>query len=110
MIAPRPFDVRRSGFEANDVVLLELQFGRVLNGHDTVRIGNEARQRVEKRRFARARAAGDDDVQSGLDRAFQQHDHFRREGLVVEQVFQLQRIGAESPDGKRRDRPAPAAE
>ena len=29
---------------------------------------------------------------------FQEHDHLRREGLEVQQVFQLQRIGAETAD------------
>ena len=53
----------------------------------------------KQRRLAGARAAGDDDVQPGLDRPFQEHDHLGREGLVVQQVFQLQRVGAETADG-----------
>ena len=65
-------------------------------------IGDEARQRVQQRRLAGAGAAGDDDVQPGLDRPFQQHHHFGREGLVVEQVFQLERIGAEAANRNRR--------
>ena len=36
-----------------------------------------------------------------LMRAFQQHHHLGREGLVVEQVFQLERIGAEAANGDR---------
>ncbi len=110
VIGALAFDVRRAGFQPHDVLLLQLQFGRVFDRHDTVVRRNEARQRVEQRRFTGAGTAGDDDVQSGLDGAFQQHHHFRREGLVVQQVFQLQRIGAEAANGNRRRRPAPAAE
>ena len=33
------FDVRRPGFQTDHVVLLELQFGRVLDGHDTFVVG-----------------------------------------------------------------------
>ena len=66
------------------------------------RVGDEARQRVEQRRFAGAGAAGDDDVQPGLDRPFQQHHHLGREGLEVEQVFELQRIGAEAANRNAR--------
>ena len=104
------FDVRRPRFQPHDVVLLQLQFGRVFDRHDAVVVGNEARQRIEQRRLAGAGAAGDDDVQPGLDRPFQQHHHFGREGLVVQQVFQLQRIGAEAANGDRRAVRGPAAE
>ena len=34
----------------------------------------------------------------GLDGAFQQHHHFGGEGLEVQQVFQLERIRAETPN------------
>ena len=88
----------------------KLQFGRVLDRHDAVRVGDEAGKRVQQRRLAGTRTAGDDDVQPGLDRPFQQHHHLRREGLVVQQVFQFQRIGAESPNRNRAPRPGPAAE
>ncbi len=45
-----------------------------------------------------------------LMRAFQQHRHLGRERLVVEQVFELQRVGAEAANRDRRRRPGPAAE
>ena len=87
------FDVRRPRFQTDDVVLLELQFGGVLDGHHAFVVRDEARQRVEQRRLAATGAAADDDVQPGLDARLHQHGHFRRERLVVEQVFQLQRVG-----------------
>ncbi len=92
-------DIGRAGFQPHDVVLLQLQFGRVFDRHDAVGIGNEAGKRVQQRRLARAGAAGNEDVQPGLDGPFQQHHHFGREGPIVQQVFQLQRIGAETADG-----------
>ena len=84
------------------MVLLELQFRRVLDRDDALVGRNEARQRVEQRRLTATRAAADDDVEPGLDARFHQHRHFRREGLVVEQVFQLQRVRAEAANAHRR--------
>ena len=110
VIGALAFDVRRPRFQPHDVLLLQLQFGRVLDRDDALVVRNEARQRVEQRRFTGTGTAGDDDVQPGLDGAFQQHRHLGREGLVVQQVFQLQRIGAEAANGHRRRRPGPAAE
>ena len=96
------FDIRRSRFQSHNVLLLELQFRGVLDRHDAVRVGDEARQRVQQRRFAGARTAGNDHVQARLDRAFEQHDHLGREGLVVQQVFELERVGAKAANGNRR--------
>ena len=103
------FDVRRPRFQPDDVVLLQLQFGRVLDGDDALVVRDEARQRVEQRRLAATRAAADDDVQPGLDARLHEHRHLGRERLVVEQVLQLQRVGAEAADGHRWRRPGPAA-
>ena len=51
------FDVRRPRFQADDVVLLQLQFGRVLDRHDALVVRDEARQRVEQRRLTATGAA-----------------------------------------------------
>ena len=59
------FDVRRARFQPHDVLLLELQFGRVFDRDDALVVRNEARQRVEQRRFAGAGAAGDDRCSAG---------------------------------------------
>ena len=45
-----------------------------------------------------------------LMRPFQQHHHLGREGLEVQQVFQLQRVGAEAANRDRTRRRGPAAE
>ena len=110
MIAPLPSMFGGPGFQPDDVVLLQLQFGGVLDGDDAFVVRDEARQRVEQRRLAATGAAGDDDVEPGLDARLHQHGHFRRERLVVEQVFELERIGAETANRHRRRRRGPAAE
>ena len=96
------FDIGRAGFQPHDVGLLQLKFGRVFDRDDAVVVRDEARQRVEQRRFTGAGAAGDDDVQVGLHGAFEQHHHFGREALVVQQVFELERVGAEAANGDGR--------
>ncbi len=96
------FDVRRPRFEPQHVVLLQLKFGRVFDRHDSLVVLNEARQRVEQRRFTGTGTAADDHVQAGLDRPFQQHHHFRRERFVIQQIFQLQRVRTEATNRQRR--------
>ncbi len=48
-------DVRRPRLERDDVALLELELGRVLDRHDALVARDEARERVQERRLARAR-------------------------------------------------------
>ena len=50
-------DVRRPRLQPDDVVLLQLQFGRVLDRHDPLVVRDEARQRVQQRRLAATGAA-----------------------------------------------------
>ena len=57
-----PFDVGPFRFEPHDVLLGQLQFGRVFDRDDSFLVGNEIAQAIEQRRFAAAGAAGDDDV------------------------------------------------
>ncbi len=58
---PRPRG-SAAGFQADDMRLLQLQFGRVLAGDDALFLVDVVRQAVEERRLAGARTAGDDDV------------------------------------------------
>ena len=51
----------------DDVRLLQLQLGGVLDGGDALVVRDERRQGVEQRRLAAAGAAGDQDVDPGLD-------------------------------------------
>src|SRR6187549_2965332 len=51
------FDVRGTRFQPGDVCLVELEFGRVLNGDDTFTLTDKAGEHVEERRLAGASAA-----------------------------------------------------
>ncbi len=64
MTSPVPSTVRRTRFEPDDVRLLQRQFGGVLDRDDALVVGDERRQRVEQRRLARARSAGDEHVEA----------------------------------------------
>src|SRR5262249_4547655 len=96
------FDVRGAGFETNDVILLQLKFRRVFDRDDTFVGRNEAGERVEQRGFTATGAAGDEAIEPSLDTGFRPHRHFGCEGLEVEQVFEFERVRAESANGHRR--------
>src|SRR5690242_14776183 len=51
------FDVGWTRLQSNHVVLVELQFGRILHGDDAFAIRNVRRQNVKERRLAGTRAA-----------------------------------------------------
>ena len=58
-----PLDVGRPRLERDDVLLVELQLGCVLDREDPLAVRDEARQHVQQRRLADARAARDQDVE-----------------------------------------------
>ena len=58
----QPVGRRRPGLEPHDVVARQPQLGRVLDGHDALRPGQQPAQGVEQRGLPGAGAAGDDDV------------------------------------------------
>ena len=60
--------------------------------------GMKLDKRVEQRRLAATGAAADDDVEAGLDGRFHEHRHLGSEGLVIEQILELERVGAETPN------------
>ena len=63
------FDVGRTGLETHDVLLVHLQFGRVLDRDDALLRRDEAGEHVEERRLTGAGAAADQTVQPRLDAA-----------------------------------------
>src|SRR5271157_3923422 len=92
------FDVGRAGFETHYVFLLELQFGRVFDGYDALRIRDVTGKDIENRGFAGARSSGNDQVQTALDHGREQFQHGLGQGLVVEHVARGDRIPAEAAD------------
>jgi hypothetical protein len=98
----RTFQVRRPGFQAHHVRLLQLQFGRVLAGHDALGGVDEGGHGVEQGGLARTRTAGDDDVAAaGADDA-QDPRPFRADGGVLHQILHGQLVLLELPDGQGR--------
>jgi hypothetical protein len=75
VICPVPLEVGRPCFERQHVLLLELDFRRVLDGHDALIIWNIGGEHVQQRGFAAAGTAGDDDVQPAFDAGFEKCRH-----------------------------------
>src|ERR1039457_5436194 len=94
------FDVGRTGLGADDVFLLELQFGRIFDGDDTLRIRNVTGKNVENGGFARAGSSGDEQVQAAFDHGREHFEHGLGQGLVVEHVARGDGIAAKAADGK----------
>src|SRR3990172_5990346 len=97
-----PFDIGGAGLEPHDVLLLEDQLRRILDGDDPFRVGYGSGKDVEQRRFPRARSPRHQDVQAGLDHRAEGACHFPGQRLVLDEVFHLQGRDAEPADGNRR--------
>ena len=54
---PLALHVRRTGFKPDQMLLMELEFGRVLNGDDAFAVRQKRAQNVQQRRLAGAGAA-----------------------------------------------------
>jgi hypothetical protein len=95
-------DVRRPRLEPDDVPLAQLELGSVLDRHDALAPGNEAREDVEQRRLAGAGSSGHDDVEPCGHGAAQEVEHRPRERFAVHQVVGAEAIRAKAPDGHGR--------
>ena len=95
-------DVRGTRLERHDMRLLELQLGRVLDGDDTLALGDERRDDVERRRLTGASTAGDEDVDARLDARAQELRHLLVERAERDEVLDRQRRLAELSDRERR--------
>jgi len=70
-------DVGRPALKPDLVLLLEVELERVLDGHDTFRLGDEGRDDVLQGRLACTRAPGDEDVQAGFHAGAEELRHLR---------------------------------
>ena len=102
MTSPLPSRLARPRLQAHDVALLELELGRVFDGDDSFRVGNEGGEGVEQGRLAGAGAAGDDDVQLHLDAGAQELSKLSGEGAGGDEVLHRHLVLAELSDGDRR--------
>ena len=102
VISPCALEVRRARLELDDVRLVELELGGILDGDDALVLGDERRQHVEGRRLARTGAAGDEDVEPRLDTGAQELEHLRGRRPEVDEVVDGDRLGRELPHGDDR--------
>src|SRR5439155_25490689 len=86
------FDVGRTGLESHEVVLLQLELGRVLDGDDAVVVGDHGRQYVQQRRLPGARPAAHQDVQLALDTEGQELGQLRRQRAELDEVDDVERL------------------
>ena len=93
-----PLQVGGARFQADHMGLLELQFGGVLDGDDPLAVVDHARQGVEQGRLARARTAGNQDVEAHPRGDLQHHGHLRRQVPLVLHDFQGDLLLGEFPD------------
>ena len=89
--------VRRSRFEAHDVILVQPQFGGVFNRHDAAVAFDDAGECVEQRGLARAGAAAHDHVAALSDNGAEQRDDLGRREFV-----EADGASAEPSDGEVR--------
>ena len=68
--------------------LLKLKLRRVLDGDDAFLVRDKARQRVQRRRLARTRAARDQHVQPRADDRLQEKRHILGERAEFDQLME----------------------
>ena len=95
------FRVRRPGFEAHHMRLLQTQLGGIFDGDDAFVAWNECRQRVQHRRLSRTGAAGDEDIQSRYDAGGEKSQHLLRHRAIFHQRIGTDG-GTEPPDRQHR--------
>ena len=77
-------DVGRAGLEREDVILLKLELGRILDRDDALVVRHERRQGVERRRLAGSGTARDENVELPLDARCEE---VRRLGVSVPKLI-----------------------
>ena len=93
-------DIWWSGFEPEHVFLLQLEFCGIFDSNDTVVIGDEAGEGIEKSCFPGAGAAGDDDIEPCFHGTFEEHHHFGGEGTEFEEIFEGEGVASEAANGE----------
>ena len=101
-VSTRPFHVGRFAFQRHHMVLMKLQFRRVLDRDDALLHGNEARQDVQHRRLSRPRSTADQDVPVVDDAGPQEHRGRRSERSALDQVIDGKPVCGELADGQAR--------
>ena len=103
-------DIGGAGFQADHVVLLQLQLGGVLDGDDALLFGDEPREGVEHGGLAGAGPARDHDIEARLHAAAHEIEHAGGQSFVAQKFFggeDFLSVAADGEDGadqrERRD-------
>ncbi len=97
-----PLQVGGTSLQRHDVLLVKLELGRILDGHNPFVGWDEGAENVQGRRLAAAGAPGDKDVQSRPYASCQEQGHAPVQGAVADEVFDLEGLLGELPDRQRR--------
>jgi hypothetical protein len=92
MVMAPSLGVRGASLELHHVRLLELHLARILDDDDALAVRNEARQRVEHRGLAAARAAGDDHVALRDDERAQCLRGVVGQGVELDETLDCERL------------------
>ena len=92
------FHVGRTGLQTDNVLLRQLQFGRVFDCDDAFVLRNVLRQNVKEGRFTGAGTAGDQDAEARAHRGRKQFHHLGGDALQLNQLVRGQRTGAKTAD------------
>src|SRR5450759_493899 len=95
-------DVPWPGLEPADMLLVQLQLGRVLDRDDAVFHRDEAGQHVQERGLAVPGAARDDDVGLGKDGGLEKTEPSLVAAPEANEVFDLERVTGELADREQR--------
>ena len=104
------FDVGRARLEPHDVLLVQLQFGRVLDGDDALAIRNERDSTFRSVVLPAPVPPVMSDVEPRLHRAAPGTPASAGQRALCDQVFGLQPLGRKTPNRQERDRRRRAAE
>ena len=88
-------DVGRTSLETADMLLVQLQLGRILDGDDALVDRDETRADVEKSRLAGTRATGHQDVRAREHACLDERGGFLGHGAEPDEVGNLIRVLAE---------------
>ena len=91
-------DVGGPRLQSQDVVLVQLELGGVLDGDDPLVVGDRGGQHVQRRGLARAGAAADEDVHPSADAGVEEVPRGRAEGAEGDQVLGPERVSGELAD------------
>ena len=94
------FEVRRPGFQAHHMRLLQLKLGGVFAGDDALVVVDELGETVEQRGLAGAGAAGNDGVDAAAADDLQDLGAFRGDRAELDQIVEPELVLLEFADGE----------